>query len=466
MCGEDGNNVAGVAARSISLPGGDASLDAYAEFLSNQPERSCSHVGFIGYGATQPNDRVLLAVDTSYDESLVKAVRAALQKRGASVDLIVRNIEEDRELDERDEIEVLIRREPYHERRPRRYEGVPEIEHIAEHGRYDLLIHGKGGPTLGTPGSASPEIPYRYEQIPWIHEEQFLQRSTVFPQPLHDKINRVTWKPIWEGKGGRVHMTDPEGTDITWTQLPEYYTGRRGIEEDPVYVFGHLLGHGRSPIPPIEDATGVIAGTTSHISRPFPQIKVYLEGGLVTDVEGGGEYGAAWREIIQETKNVQYPLTPRPGLFWFIECAIGTNPKIERPTNMLWMSSGGPEWERRRSGIIHCGFGTNWRGPAEVWAGERGLPYGHLHVHLLFPTYKITSESGKTTTVIENGRLTSLDSDPVRRLAEDFGDPADLLTENWIPEIPGISSAGSYSDYAKDPAAFIRSQLESQKHAR
>jgi hypothetical protein len=39
----------------------------------------------------------------------------------------------------------------------------------------------------------------------------------------------------------------------------------------------------------------------------------------------------------------------------------------------------------------------------------------------------------------------------VRKLAEKYGDPDDLLGEDWIPQIPGITAAGSYDEYAGNP---------------
>jgi hypothetical protein len=43
----------------------------------------------------------------------------------------------------------------------------------------------------------------------------------------------------------------------------------------------------------------------------------------------------------------------------------------------------------------------------------------------------------------------------VRKLAEKYGDPDDLLGEDWIPQIPGITAAGSYDEYAGNPGAWI-----------
>jgi hypothetical protein len=196
-------------------------------------------------------------------------------------------------------------------------------------------------------------------------------------------------------------------------------------------------------------------GTTSHYTRAFPSVKVRLERGQITHIEGGAAYGDAWGEYIDEAKGIQYPCFPRPGLFYIWEVAIGTNPKIARPSGIEYLSSGGFEWERRRSGVIHLGFGTRWRGPEEVWAGERGLVYGHLHIHLLFPTFAVTSKDGETRNIIENGRLTALDDQEVRDLASQYGDPDQLLSEDWIPQIPGVTLPGRYSDYAADPTPWI-----------
>jgi hypothetical protein len=101
------------------------------------------------------------------------------------------------------------------------------------------------------------------------------------------------------------------------------------------------------------------------------------------------------------------------------------------------------------------GFGTLWRSAEEKWAGERGLLYGHLHIHLLFPTLTVTTKSGTDYTLIDNGRLTALDDPDVRALAAKYGDPDDLLKEDWIPKIPGITCAGSYNEYAQNPGKWI-----------
>ena len=172
-------------------------------------------------------------------------------------------------------------------------------------------------------------------------------------------------------------------------------------------------------------------------------------------MEGGGQYGDAWRDLERETHDIHYPVFPRPGLFWLVEAAIGTNPKISRSPDISHLSSGGTEWERRRSGVLHLGFGTFWRDKGEEWAMAQGVPYGHLHVHQLFATLDVTTKSGETHRIIDRGRLTAFDDADVRQLAGQRGDPDHLLAEAWVPEVPGVTAPGSIEDYLRDPASVV-----------
>jgi hypothetical protein len=419
-----------------------------ARYVCELPELRNSHVGFVGYGQTKPGDRVLVAVDNHYDPDIVLALVTALRERGAHVDVLTVDAGPDRPFDLLDEIKVTMRRCPWADD-PRRWEGLPWVEALAEREGYDLLIHGKGGPT--------PPTPYRYAQFPWLGRDHFTAGVTMYPQELLAIINQKTWDVIWQkGRGGKAHITDPEGTDITYSYLEDYYDGTHyGWEPEPRRVYGHLMSHPTPPLVKGADAQGVVMGTTSHFSRAFRPIRLVLDGGQVQNVEGGDAYGDAWRALLDETRNQQYPCFPRPGLFYLWEAAIGGHPKIRRPRNIEYLSSGGFEWERRRSGIIHLGFGTLWRAPEEAWAGERGILYGHLHVHLLFPTFDVISPNGEVTRIIDRGRVTALDDPEVRAVAAKYGDPDELLRYEWEAPIPGINVPGSYEDYARDPAEYI-----------
>jgi hypothetical protein len=338
-----------------------------------------------------------------------------------------------------------MRREPW-VNNPRRWEGLPWVEELARSRGYDLLIHGKGG--------AIPKVSHRYEGFPWVVKDHFDVPSNLFPRDLHRVINERTWSRITDNTGSRLHLSDPEGTRVSLTILdaPFRDTTRHDYGLSPKW--GHLMAHPPTPIEASDDTTGVIAGTLNHFSRPFPRIEVDIENARMTGLRGGGAYGDAWRALDDEAKDTQYPSFPAPGLFWIWEIAIGTNPKIVRPSNIRKLSSGGFEWERRRAGVIHCGLGTRWRSSEEVWAGERGLLYGHLHVHLMSATLVVDTPKGEVP-VIEKGRLSAYDDPEVRDLAARYGDPDQLLHDDWVPEIPGITVEGDYESYARDPARFV-----------
>jgi hypothetical protein len=422
-----------------------ATLQSVAQHVVSSDEVRRSAAGFIGYGGTQRGDKVLIAVPRITDDEVLDAVVAALHDVGAHVDVIVMDDEPDRPFEARDEITMMMRREPYHVNL-RRGDRAPWVEELAAARGYDLLIHGAAGPV---PSSAS-----RYEAFPWTTKEHFLGDANLFPRELHKIINEHTWARITQNIGGRISLTDPEGTDLTTTILEyPFHDGRHDYGFKPKW--GHLMAHAPTPVGPDDDTTGVIAGTMSHYGRAFPRIALDIEGAKAVQISGGGEYGAAWRELDEETAGVQYPCFPAPGLFWLWELAIGTNPKIRRPSNIEQISSDGFEWERRRAGVIHCGLGTRWRSAEEDWAGDQGILYGHLHVHLLFPTLVVEAPDGSTVPVIEHGRLSAYDDPEVRDCAARFGDPDELLRNDWEPSIPGINAGGSYDDYQADPGKWI-----------
>ena len=458
MCGEAGtlHPAPTIFAAEPRAPGPPAAITLedlvrHMHLVMGQPQVRRSAAGFVGYGGIKEGDRILLGVDNQYSPLVVEAAVTALRGAGARVDVVESDLGPDREFDELDEIRAIIRRTSFLEQ-PRRWEGPRWIEEKALRDNYDLLILGKGG---GPPRADGPyPTPARYESIPWLLPEHLASEANTYPLDLHMLINHKTWDPLAEkGLGGRIHLTDAEGTDISWT-LPEEAWGPLQAFGRKIH-WGHLHTHPTTPTPAKTDAEGVVCGTTSHFARPFPRIRLQVEGGKVQSIAGGGGYGEAWRALDDETRSIHYPVFPRPGLFWLVEAAIGTNPKISRGNDIRRLSSGGTEWERRRSGVLHLGFGTFWRDSGEEWAMAKKLAYGHLHVHLLFATMDLTTKTGETMRIIDRGRLTALDDPDVRRLAEQKGDPDTLLTEAWVPPVPGVTTAGSLDDYFADPARFI-----------
>src|SRR3990172_4182264 len=271
---------------------GDQELEQYlpyARHLARGPSVRRSLPA--GYGI-RPGIRVLVAVDTFHDEVVVEAVVQAMREEGATVDVFWADMGPDRECDELDEIRTFMGNTVWGKDPIEPPAWRKEIETFTEKMGYDLLVRGLGGPM--------PKTPYHYEGIPWVSREML--PTVLFPNDLWDLLQRKAWGPIWEhGPGSRVRVTDPEGTDFTFTFLEEHFQKPRyGFGPEPFW--GHLHGH---PVPPYsdkEDAAGVVAGTTNHYSLPFPHIRVHVERGQVQRIEGGGRDGQAWRELEETTR--------------------------------------------------------------------------------------------------------------------------------------------------------------------
>ncbi|TAK09983.1 hypothetical protein EPO44_00615 [bacterium] len=311
-----------------------------------------------------------------------------------------------------------------------------------------------------------------------VFDNRFTVMSKIssFPGDVWRLAEERTIEPL--GWIDRLHITDPEGTDLSsdltedmaqrWSRgvyqqghlymFPNQATGRfpYSVVEYPAF---QKKWNARSPTP---KPNGVIAGTANHAGH-FPRAEVHLKDGYIVDVKGGGIYGDVWREFLKYPKinELTYPYHDRPGYWLLYEVALGTNPKFfKRPDENM---RGENTTERNRSGVLHFGHGIRvHHGPdSPEWAKEwvdfttrNNLPNDHwFHVHNYFSTYRLRVRGTKNTwvTIIDKGRMTSLDSPEVRALTSRYGDPKDLLAEDWVPQIPGVNAPGRYEDYAKDP---------------
>jgi hypothetical protein len=308
----------------------------------------------------------------------------------------------------------------------------------------------------------------------WPTREQLASPAVLYPEEIIEAIDRAAWRVLRQTKEARI--TDPQGTDIRFTWFPEYWkimegdypeyrtSGfgthhySRGALKDPI-TSGHLCGYPFGIVLPKSDVCGVIAGTADHLG-PYPHLKVYLKNSKVTRIEGGGEFGHQWRRFIELNKGVKFPHYPGPGIDWFIEAAIGTHPKVTRPFNVFDSATvrGSFGLERDRAGVMHLGIG---QALDFVWAlrHEPTLSFYHFHVNLYFPTYTCKLEDGREVKLIDKGRLTALDDPHVRKVAAKYGDPDELLREDWVPAIPGVNAGGDYwKDYAPEPEAYMKQE--------
>ena len=278
----------------------------------------------------------------------------------------------------------------------------------------------------------------------------------------------------------KLRVRDPEGTDVTSTineeqarnwargvyqrghlyMFPNQATGRFGysVVDYPAFQKDWL------PREPLAIMNGVIAGTVNHTGF-YPRWEVHLENGYVKEVRGGGIYGDALREFMQlpHINDLAYPFHAEnhKGYWYLYEVAFGTHPKAFR--NPAGLEEGTVIPERLRSGVIHWGLGITLHHDPGVqtqsqklldFTAKYNLPRDHgFHTHTYFSTYEVhLRNADRWVTLLDKGRLTSLDNPEVRALASRYGNPDQLLTEDWRPEIPGINAPGNYAtDYAPDP---------------
>lgn len=411
-------------------------------------------------------EKVLLLVTPFYEPPLVNAMLQALREAGASVDVFSADVSDivgtDRAgiqnwgylenpifLYKDSTTKYLNRMELGGGLKP---EDLPRLVALKH---YDVLIGGAGS-TRATSG-------YRWEEFPWKLGDELLASSKYgLPNEVSRTLYDLAWEQIRHAR--RVHVTDPEGTDLTWNlpgsiqqieQTPRFW---REYMCHPEILGGKAMESAESTRR--VDVTGVIAGTINHVGA-FPLIKVHVKHGRIESIEGGGKFGDEWRKILARYDGTAWPGgQPGPGFGWIEECAVGVIPSEVRSRSAMTQPAGTMR-ERRRSGIFHWAFGSQWSPETAAWFDANSAPDGHFDVHTNFTTMTLTTGDGRTIVFADKGHMTVLDDPRLRAVAAKYGDPDQMLREVWIPPVPGINVQGDYlHDYGSDPAAWIAHEHE------
>lgn len=405
-----------------------------------------------GYGV-RAGEKVLIVVNNNFERRVLEAIATAIREEGATVDAMITHAPPRRAAAGGwEEIApYVVEQGPGRRSRATKDYAIQ----LATLGDYDLLIYGSAG-------MADP-TPFRWEMIHWNTLEKFITGHPDFPWQVAELIEQKIWDIVKSAR--RIRLTDPEGTDLSWSMKPEYFDQLK--EHHPgwdIVQKGHL---GLTPLqftPVGHDATGVVASTVNH-AGVFPRMKIHLENAHIQRIEAGGRLGELWNQFLTHHKDANVPGFPGPGGGWFQEATLGTNPKAIRSAGVLINER--PSFERLAAGVMHLGFGLTtkeyWTGRAAYDEYMRDNPQfsdGHFHVHLYFPTVEVTTHDGKTIILVDKGHITVLDDPEVRAVASRFGDPDQILRRAWIPGIPGINVPGDYeSDYAPDASHHIKEEL-------
>lgn len=426
----------------------------YLEHVANRPYNH----GLNACWDLKEGERVLLRVDNWHSDMVIEACKKILTKYKVKFDVKYIDRGEVRQWVGADEVEYYLFRTK------ELAQWMDEWEEIASQQAYDKILMGYGGPVL-------TDRFVKIQRMPFITPEILASPAHAMPAELLTAIDRWTWDRVRLAK--QVRITDPEGTDISFTNHDGYWENGRDLYASKLvdqtwqgnskfgatYLPGHITGRPWVFLEGMEDGCGVIAGTTNHIA-PCDWTQLKVENSKIIEINAGGEFGDKLRRLKEETDHLQYPGMPGKGLMYWWEASIGTNPHIHRPRKDFPSGFVNCLYERVRSGVIHMGFGTIISSMDERKAARSDLPVGHWHLHLYFPDYKTETSQG-TEWVIREGRLLALDDPDIRKIARKYGDPDLWLDESWNPAVPGLNMAGDYRDhYAADPLKWVKSELD------
>jgi len=268
-------------------------------------------------------------------------------------------------------------------------------------------------------GQAMKGRPVQWELPP----DMLLNSSLTYPLDVWDAIDDKTWELL--GGARRIEISEEDGTNLTFDLTPEDWAAQRNFDEGaPSRGRPYTPGHIFVPFPKDLKLEGEIAIRSLTFGGAVPLTRLTVEGRRVTKINGGGVFGDTLRRSFEEYKDKTYPGLPGPGANWISTFAMCTNPKFRRSPS--YESARGSarvhSWclGHRRSGFLHASIGS-----AMATQNHKII----RHFDMMFTTVVADGRP-----VIEEGHLAALDAPEVRRVAERYGDPDNLLREDWVPD--------------------------------
>ena len=256
-------------------------LDVVARRPYNQGLHACWDL--------KAGERIQLRVDNWHDPLVIEASKRILEKYGCKYEILFVDKGPIRQWKGADEVEYYLYRTK------ELAEWMDQWDVMSKEGKFDKLLWGYGGPVL-------VDTHMKIQRMPFITPEILASPAHLMPYELLHAIDMWTWKRILTAK--RVRITDPEGTDVEYTNHDGYYdrkreflnpdlvhdtwTGNEGFGK--TYLPGHVLGKPWVYLAGKEDGNGVIAGTTNHIA-PVDWTQLVIENSKIVEINAGGEFG-------------------------------------------------------------------------------------------------------------------------------------------------------------------------------
>ena len=431
--------------------------DQLLPYLEHVARRPYNH-GLNACWDLKEGERVLLRVDNWHSELTIQACQKILEKYKVKYEIQKTDRGPVPQWVGADEVEYYLFRTK------ELAEWMDMWEEEEKKQKYDKILMGYGGPVLA-------ERFIKIQRMPFITPEILASPAHAMPIEVINAMDRWAWDRIRNAK--RVRITDPEGTDLSFTNHDEYWDAKRefynaeltattwrGNEHfGKTYLPGHITGRPWMFHPTKEDGCGVIAGTTNHIA-PVDWTQLVVENSKITKINAGGAFGDKLREVMDLTEGPAVSGRPEQGDHALVggfdrhqpahpPAAQGLPLRLRQlplRARALWRDS-----HRLRHHHLVDDRARSRAHRASRWSLASALVLPHLH--------------GRAV-----GRQRERDRKRPPDGARRSGNPQALLEvrrpdlwldESWNPAVPGINMAGGYWEhYAKDPLHWVKTELE------